>query len=203
MNLNDNRLIIKTLKSGDQKVFSLVYASYYKPLCLFCSSYVSLEEAEEIVQDLMMYVWEKRELLVEDLSLKSFLFTSVRNRALNSITRSHITRQVYEEYQSQQLKSLPALDSCYGTELFNTYMEALHSLPKELQRVYVMSRYKQLTHKEIADKLVSSSKSIFPSFQRRRIDITVNSLEIDATWKILSLWIFNLFSRFPYPKHFS
>ena len=47
MNLNDNRLIIKTLKSGDQKVFSLVYASYYKPLCLFCSSYVSLEEAEE------------------------------------------------------------------------------------------------------------------------------------------------------------
>jgi len=55
MNLNDNRLIIKTLKSGDQKVFSLVYASYYKPLCLFCSSYVSLEEAEEIVQDLMMY----------------------------------------------------------------------------------------------------------------------------------------------------
>lgn len=32
MNLNDNRLIIKTLKSGDQKVFSLVYASYYKPL---------------------------------------------------------------------------------------------------------------------------------------------------------------------------
>ena len=34
MNLNDNRLIIKTLKSGDQKVFSLVYASYYKPLCM-------------------------------------------------------------------------------------------------------------------------------------------------------------------------
>ena len=54
MNLNDNRLIIKTLKSGDQKVFSLVYASYYKPLCLFCSSYVSLEEAEEIVPDSMM-----------------------------------------------------------------------------------------------------------------------------------------------------
>lgn len=153
MNLNDNRLIIKTLKSGDQKVFSLVYASYYKPLCLFCSSYVSLEEAEEIVQDLMMYVWEKRELLVEDLSLKSFLFTSVRNRALNSITRSHITRQVYEEYQSQQLKSLPALDSCYGTELFNAYME-------ELQRVYVMSRYKQLTHKEIADKLEVSVQTV-------------------------------------------
>ena len=160
MNLNDNRLIIKTLRSGDQKVFSLVYASYYKPLCLFCSSYVSLEEAEEIVQDLMMYVWEKRESLVEDLSLKSFLFTSVRNRALNSITRSHITRQVYEEYKSQQLKSLPELDSCYGTELFNAYMEALHSLPKELQRVYVMSRYKQLTHKEIADKLEVSVQTV-------------------------------------------
>ena len=38
MNLNDNRLIIKTLQSGDQKVFYLVYAFYYKPLCLFWSS---------------------------------------------------------------------------------------------------------------------------------------------------------------------
>ena len=108
----------------------------------------------------MMYVWEKRESLVEDLSLKSFLFTSVRNRALNSITRSHITRQVYEEYQSQQLKSLPALDSFYSTELFNAYMEALHALPKEQQKVYVMSRYKQLTHKEIADTLEVSVQTV-------------------------------------------
>ena len=160
MNLNDNRLIIRTLKSGNQKVFSLVYASYYKPLCLFCSSYVSSEEAEEIVQDLMMYVWEKRELLVEDLSLKSFLFTSVRNRALNSITRSHITRQVYERYQNQQMKSLSALDPNYSTELFNAYMEAFHALPKEQPEVYVMSRYKQLTHKAIADMLEVSVQTV-------------------------------------------
>ncbi len=40
------------------------------------------------------------------------------------------------------------------------YMEALHSLPKELQRVYVMSRYKQLTHKEIADKLEVSVQTV-------------------------------------------
>ena len=147
---------------GDQKVFSLVLCFLLQAaMFVFVPRMFSLEEAEEIVQDLMMYVWEKkRELLVEDLSLKSFLFTSVRNRALNSITRSHITRQVYEEYQSQQLKSLPALDSCYGTELFNAYMEALHSLPKELQRVYVMSRYKQLTHKEIADKLEVSVQTV-------------------------------------------
>ena len=52
------------------------------------------------------------------------------------------------------------MDSCYGTELFNAYMEALHSLPKELQRVYVMSRYKQLTHKEIADKLEVSGQTV-------------------------------------------
>ena len=141
MNLNDNRLIIKTLKSGDQKVFSLVYASYYKPLCLFCSSYVSLEEAEEIVQDLMMYVWEKRELLVEDLSLKSFLFTSVRNRALNSITRSHITRQVYEEYQSQQLKSLPALDSCYGTELIKRGNFVIYTSLQDLLDVFEREKF--------------------------------------------------------------
>ena len=44
MNLNDNRLIIKTLKSGDQKVFSLVYASYYKPLCLFAEFNLQMQQ---------------------------------------------------------------------------------------------------------------------------------------------------------------
>lgn len=160
MNLNDNRLIIKTLRSGDQKVFSLIYVSYYKPLCVFCSSYVSSEEAEEIVQDLMMYVWEKRNLLVEDLSLRSFLFTSVKNRALNSIIRTHITLHVYEEYQNQQQRSLSALDACYSMELFNAYMDAFRDLPKEQQKVYVMSRYKQMTHKEIADTLDVSVQTV-------------------------------------------
>ena len=101
MNRNDNHGI-KTLKSGDQKsIFHWFYqASYTSRYHLFCSSYVSLEEAEEIVQgfDDVCVVGEKRELLVEDLSLKSFLFTSVRNRALNSITRSILPSGIYEEY---------------------------------------------------------------------------------------------------------
>lgn len=160
MNLTDNQLVIRMLKSGDSNVFSLVYAFYYKPLCAFCSSFVSPEEAEEIVQDLMMYVWEKRDLLVEDLSLKSFLFTSVRNRALNSLTRAHIARHVYEEYRNRQSEALPVSDSCYGTELFNAYMKALRELPKPLQEAYVMSRYKQLTHQEIADRLNVSVQTV-------------------------------------------
>ena len=161
MNLNDNRLIIKTLKSGDQKVFSLVYASLLQA-AMFCfvPRMFLFEEAEEIVQDLMMYGVGKTWVAGRGLVAEIFLIYQCQEQGLNSITRSHITRQVYEEYQSQQLKSLPALDSCYGTELFNTYMEALHSLPKELQRVYVMSRYKQLTHKEIADKLEVSVQTV-------------------------------------------
>ena len=52
------------------------------------------------------------------------------------------------------------MDSFYSTELFNAYMEALHALPKEQQKVYVMSRYKQLTHKEIADTLEVSVQTV-------------------------------------------
>lgn len=160
MNLNDNNLVVKTLKTGDPEVFSEVYASYYKPLCLFCSNYVSPEEAEEIVQDLMLYVWENHARLIEDLSLKSFLFTSVKNRALNSVTRAGIKRHVYEEYQSELVKNRISADSSFGTELFNTYMKALHDLPGPQQEAYFMSRYKRLTHKEIADTLHVSVQTV-------------------------------------------
>lgn len=160
MNLNDNRVIINALKSGDLQTFSLVYNSYYKPLCLFGACYVSFEEAEEIVQDLMMYVWENRALLVEDLSLRSFLFTSVKNKALNSVVRASITRRVYETYRDLQTKNQLAWDVCQITELFNAYVKALHDLPAEQQEVYFMSRYKMMTHKEIADTLNVSVQTV-------------------------------------------
>ena len=103
-----------------------------------------------------MYVWEKRELQVEDLSLKSFLFTSVRNRALNSITRSHITRQVYEEYQSQQLKSLPALDSCYGTELFNATLPVRPAYPAAKPQAQNLSSYNRVCRSSWLDAAASA-----------------------------------------------
>ena len=70
----DNRLVIRRLNAGDRQCFEACYRFYYKGLCSFASRWVSLPVAEDIVQDTMLYIWENRDRLMEELSLKGLLF---------------------------------------------------------------------------------------------------------------------------------
>ena len=63
----DNRLVIQRLNAGDRQCFEACYRFYYKGLCSFASRWVSLPVAEDIVQDTMLYIWENRDRLMEEL----------------------------------------------------------------------------------------------------------------------------------------
>ena len=95
LDINNNKSIINALKAGEEYVFDAVYRHYFRRLCAFCSQYVSeQEEIEEIVQDTMMWLWENRCNLMEELTLKTLLFTIVKNKALNRISHFEIRRKV-------------------------------------------------------------------------------------------------------------
>ena len=97
LDINNNKSVITALKAGEEKVFDVVYRHYFRRLCAFCSQYVSeQEEIEEIVQETMMWLWENRKSLVADMSLKSLLFTIVRNKCLNTISHIQVKQQVHE-----------------------------------------------------------------------------------------------------------
>ena len=98
LDINNNKSIINALKAGEEYVFDAVYRHYFRRLCAFCSQYVSeQEEIEEIVQDTMMWLWENRCNLMEELTLKTLLFTIVKNKALNRISHFEIRRKVHQE----------------------------------------------------------------------------------------------------------
>ena len=97
LDINNNKSIINALKAGEEYVFDAVYRYYFRRLCAFCSQYVSeQEEIEEIVQDTMMWLWENRCSLMEELTLKTLLFTIVKNKALNRISHFEIRRKVHQ-----------------------------------------------------------------------------------------------------------
>ena len=88
---------IQTLKSGNQEAFEKLYRFYYKGLCAFSAQFVSFAEAEEIVQDTMLWLWENKDKINPELSLKSLLFTTVKNKSLNLLTHDDIKRRVHQE----------------------------------------------------------------------------------------------------------
>ena len=131
LDINNNKSVITALKAGEEKVFDVVYRHYFRRLCAFCSQYVSeQEEIEEIVQETMMWLWENRCTLMEDLTLKTLLFTIVKNKALNRLSHFEIKRKVHQEIVDKYDSELNNPDFYLSDELFRLYEEALKRLPK-------------------------------------------------------------------------
>lgn len=158
--IDDNNGIIKALTEGNEAVFDYVYRHYFHRLYGFCSQYVSLSEAEEIVQDTMMWLWENKDKLLTNLKLKSLLFTIVKNKALNKVSHHKVRHKVHQEIVEKYDDEFSSPDLYIYSELLFNYRNTLDKLPLNFRQAFEMSRNEALTHKEIADKLNISLQTV-------------------------------------------
>jgi RNA polymerase sigma-70 factor (ECF subfamily) len=148
-------------KSGvkTKTAFEDVYRQYYQKLCIFASQYVNNAECEEVVQDVMLWLWENRALLSWDVSLQSFLFTAVKNKCTNKNIRKRIKKQVQETI----LISFPPFESpnySEEQEVKALLHKALHEIPAEYRITFEMHRFGRLTYSEIALRTGVSPKTV-------------------------------------------
>jgi RNA polymerase sigma-70 factor (ECF subfamily) len=155
-------ILISKLKSGDISAFSTIFSSYYRDLVFFASRYTrDHENAEEIVQDTFVKIWENHKFIEIDVSLKSYLLKAVQNKCIDMIRHNKIknahNRHVLEN----------SLQNNYETDnyvLFSELQEqlgiALNNLPEELSYAFTMSRNKGLKYDEIAKSLNVSVRTI-------------------------------------------
>lgn len=131
----------------------------YRGLCAFASQYVTVPESEEIVQDVMMWLWENRKSLVADMSLKSLLFTIVRNKCLNTISHIQVKQQVHERLYAKFQEQFENPDFYIG-ELMALASKAIRELPDEYRKAFEMNRFEEMTYNEIAERTGVSPKTI-------------------------------------------
>lgn len=154
--------IIERIREGDLKLFEDIFRAYYKQLCIFANRYLnSIDSAEEVVQDIFYQVWKKRNELTIKSSLKSYLFTSVKNNCLQQI-RVHKLDLKYENYYKMHYsnESRDPAEELRAKELSETISKALNTLPVKCRQVFEMSRYDGLKYHEIAEKLSISVKTV-------------------------------------------
>lgn len=160
INFEDNSLIISEIRSGNEDIFDEVYRYYFRGLCAFSSQYVTRTEAEEIVQDTMMWLWENRNTLIPEMSLKSLLFVIVKNKSLNRISHNQIKSRVHQEIIDKFENQFEDPDFYLENELLNMFSEAIKKLPEEYRNAFEMNRMEGLTHKEIAERMNVSPQTI-------------------------------------------
>lgn len=154
--------LIQRLINGDQTAFELLFRFYYPGLVTFASQIVlDQDEAEEIVQEFFVKLWAARSEIKKSDTLKSYFFTSVKNRALNVLKREKISEKVREE-----LREMTDNDQVYQPDLFveselqSRIKAAFEKLPARTNEVFKLSRFKGLSNDEIASQLNISKRTV-------------------------------------------
>ena len=158
-NYEDQSLLL-AIKNGNEKAFDTLFRKYYPMLCAYGNKFVELEDAEECVQDAMLWLWENKDMLVIQSSLSNYLFSIVHHRAINRIKQQEVKSRV-ENYFYEEMQSLIDDTNFYLIEeLTIRIQEAVETLPESYKEAFVMHRFKNMSYKEIAEILGVSPKTI-------------------------------------------
>ena len=162
MTSQSEHLLIADLKKGSKEAFDEIYRLYAGRLLAYCMQYTKCrEDAEEIVQDVFVALWSTRQAIRQEETLRSLLFTISKRRVINAY-RSTLNSPVYEDYVNYQ-NELSAGEDCHPME-YEQYVrivkDALHRLPSTQRRVIGLSRFSQLSNKEIAERLSLSEQTV-------------------------------------------
>jgi RNA polymerase sigma-70 factor (ECF subfamily) len=155
----DNR---EHLSFSDLQSFEVLFRQYYSMLCSYAFRFVNdADTAEEIVQDLFYKLWEKREEIQINTSVKSYLFSAVHNRCLKYIEH----RNVETRYKNYYLLNGSEVDNEPQNasdlyELQGIIDHTLDSLPDRCSRIFRLNRFEGLKYHEIAQKLAISVKTV-------------------------------------------
>ncbi|KAA3634729.1 MAG: RNA polymerase sigma-70 factor [Bacteroidetes bacterium] len=144
-----------------QKDFEQLFKAHFMHLCNFAHQYVpDKDSARDITQKVFINLWENRNKIDPGKSVRSYLFTSVRNRCLNYIRdqkkyRSNVLDVEINDYEFSFEEDHMAVE-----ELKGRIEEALQVLPSKCRQVFEMSRYKNMKYKDIAEELDVSVKTV-------------------------------------------
>lgn len=141
-------------------MFEALFREHYAPLCGFANKFVGeAETAEELVQELFTQIWEKRKNIQFSGSLRSYLFASVRNSALNHLKHLKV-RKGYQDYMVAR-ETEPAESNPYDVaELQSRIDTAIEALPERCRQVFLLSRREGLKYAEIAEQMEISVKTV-------------------------------------------
>lgn len=157
--------LLDGLKRGDNKSYKYLYEKHYVILCGIAYQYVNdTFLAKSIVSDVILHLWEIRDRLSIDGSLRRYLVTSVRNKCLDYLKSERLQREVSLSSSECEDKIWESdnypLGKLLENELEQKINAALDNLPIECKRVFFKSRFENKKYEIISEELGISVSTV-------------------------------------------
>ena len=156
----ENANLIWHLKKGNEDAFSFLVKNFNHQLCVYASSLVNNESlAEDIVQNVYIKTWEKRKLLSENFSIKSFLYKSVYNEYIDQYRKNRSVTLLEKKY-IEALDTIVEEDYSVLEKLYHLVQKEIQNLPPKCKNTFLLSKQEGLSNAEISEYLNISIKTV-------------------------------------------
>ena len=158
--LIEDTFLLQRMQQGDKKAFDTLFRKYYPMLCAYAHRFVDLEDAEETVQDTLLWLWENKKTLIIKTSLSAYLFKMIHHRALNRLAQQDAINRANTLFYEKMQEMLQDTDYYQIEELTRRIKDAVNLLPPSYREAFVMHRFHDISYKEIAAILNVSTKTV-------------------------------------------
>jgi RNA polymerase sigma-70 factor (family 1) len=156
----ENANLILHLKKGNEDAFSFLVKNYNHQLCVYASGLVNNQSlAEDIVQNVYIKTWEKRKLLSENFSIKSFLYKSVYNEYIDQYRKNRSVTLLEKKY-IEALDIIAEEDYSVLGKLSLLVQKEIQNLPPKCKNTFLLSKQEGLSNIEISEYLNVSTKTV-------------------------------------------
>ncbi|WP_418698892.1 RNA polymerase sigma factor [Bacteroides sp.] len=158
--MNTDKKLLRELQAGDSNAFSSIYWQYSSHIYFFINSMLhNTMAAEDITQNVFLKLWEKHESVDIEQNLEAYLFTIARNFVYKEIERQLQSESFVSK--AAERKDYATIDSDIESQSFMEYLDRLiDKLPPKQKTIYILSRQKNMSYKEIAEVLSISEKTV-------------------------------------------
>lgn len=148
--------------------YRLIFRQQYPALTMYATKLLGDADVEDVVQDAFMELWRRRDVIVDDTHIKSFLWRTVYTRSLNVIKHRHIVFQhekAYVELERQRMAYYEPSKNLVDNDMRNKELHAqidaaIATLPDKCRQVFMMSYLHDMSSKEIAQVLAISVRTV-------------------------------------------
>ena len=152
---------IRRIRDGNERAFEQLFRHYGQALVHFAHTYVrDLSIAENLVQDVFVAVWENRATLNPNRSIKSYLYTATKNRALKHLRHEEVTHKNRENIDLYSVAPSTPDQLLSHDETAAAIGRAIEALPEKCRIVFKMNRFDLLKYAEVAEVLEISVKTV-------------------------------------------
>ncbi|WP_455510003.1 RNA polymerase sigma factor [Butyricimonas paravirosa] len=151
---------IRLLSKGDRKAFRLLYENFFIALCIFARGFhLEREEAEDIVQEVFCKLYDERHLFTNVSSLKSYLYSSIKNGCLNYIRGEKRRKDRESHYYDDVDEERTFFNDIVESEVYRELKMLMDELPPQCRNIF--ERVLQgATSEEIAEALQLSVETV-------------------------------------------